>query len=138
MNNPDMVVNDRLTAIAAHEAAQQGHQRGTDAHRQATRKIFNQHLGHMHGVNPEPEPPELELDVPKPPPPPPRPDQGAMYAAPVSREVHGSGYRPSPSSVRLTVEQREAARLAGISEVEYAKQFSRLGEYKRARGVESE
>jgi hypothetical protein len=138
MNNPDMVVNDRLTALAAHEAAQQGHERGTDAHRQATREIFNQRLGHMRRVNPEPEPPELELDVPKPPPPPPQPDQGAMYAAPVSREVQGSGYRPSPSSVRLTIEQREAARLAGISEVEYARQFAKLPQYKKDRGVEYE
>jgi hypothetical protein len=139
-NNPDMVEAHQLTALAAHEAAQQGHQRGTDGHREATRRIFNQRLGHMRGVNPEPEPPELELDVPKPPPPPPRPDPGALYSAPVSHQVaNGSGRRQlSPSQVHLSFEQRQAARAAGITETEYARQLQKLPEYKRQRGVEHE
>jgi hypothetical protein len=137
-SNPDMVEAHQLTAIAANEAAKR-HERGTDAHRQATRRIFNQHLGRMAGVNPEPDEP-LELDVPKPPPPPPQPETGAMYSAPVSREVaNGSGRRePSPSSIRLTPEMREAARMAGITEIEYARQFVKLPEYKRVRGTEHE
>jgi hypothetical protein len=72
--------------------------------------------------------------VPRPPPPAPQPESGAMYSAPVSRQVQGGGYRPSPSSVRLSAEQREAARMSGISEVEYAKQLHNLDKAKTEEG----
>jgi len=61
-----------------------------------------------------------------------------MYSAPPSRES-GNGRRElSPSQVKLSLAQREAAMLAGISEVEYARNLQKLPEWKRQRGVESE
>ena len=133
--NPQMVEHDRLTAVAANQAAQEGHQRDSDSHRQRTRELFDQHLRQMHAQAPTPE-----FFQPKPPPEPsPEPERAAIYSAPVSREVPSGGYRePSPASIRLTIEQREVARLAGISEVEYARQFAKLSAYKRTRGVEHE
>jgi hypothetical protein len=118
-SNPDMVAHDRLTAVAAHQAAQEGHQRDSDAHRKRTRELFNQHFLRMQSGEPTPPPPEPEFFRL---PPPPEPKSPASYvSAPVSREV--GGYRePSPSSVRLTPDERDIARASGISETEYAKQ----------------
>jgi hypothetical protein len=50
-------------------------------------------------------------------------------SAPVSREVPsaGGGFR-TPSRITLTLEQREAAKMSGVSETEYAKQLLRLRE----------
>ncbi len=129
----------RLMHFAASPAAQ-GHQPGSPDHQRATRQIFDQHLqaaasGGQPSQSEPSEPPEFF----RPPPSPPEPDRAAMYSAPVSREGTSAGYRePSPSSVRLSPAQREAARYAGISEVDYAKQLMKLPAYKRERGVEQE
>jgi hypothetical protein len=127
-----------LAAFASHQAAHQGHQIGSPGHQQATREIFDQTLARMqeHASNAA----ESEPSVPRPPPPPPAPERAAIYSAPVSREVaNGSGRRePSPGSVRLSFEQRQAAAAAGISEVEYARQLQKLPAYKKLRGVEHE
>jgi hypothetical protein len=55
--------------------------------------------------------------------PPEQPEQSAssIYSAPVSRQVGGGGYQPSPSSIRLSRKEQEAARMAGISDTEYAR-----------------
>jgi phage I-like protein len=53
-----------------------------------------------------------------------------MVSAPVSRESYGSGGGGSPGRVKLTQQQAEMARLAGISEAEYAKQLRKLNEMK--------
>lgn len=59
----------------------------------------------------------------------------AMVSAPVSREaaVSWSGQRPAqrPGQVRLSVAQREAAKIAGISETEYAIELLNFEEAKR-------
>jgi hypothetical protein len=56
-------------------------------------------------------------------PPPEQPEQSAssIYSAPVSRQAGGGNYQPSPSSIRLSREEQEAARMAGISDTEYAR-----------------
>jgi hypothetical protein len=54
----------------------------------------------------------------------------AFVSAPVSREAQtGTGQRAS-SKVKLTVEEQEYARIAGITDVEYAKQKQKLGQMK--------
>jgi hypothetical protein len=140
----------RQLTHAADQAAAQHHQQGTPEHLQAAVRLFKDHVSTLErdallAATPLPKSREPAMDdepdfVPRPPPPPPAPapDDSSKYSAPVSREVQGSGYRPSPSSVRLTPEMREAARMAGVTEVEYAKQFARLSDYKRTRGTEYE
>jgi hypothetical protein len=62
-------------------------------------------------------------------------------AAPVSRDPYpaSSGrYAPSTHSVRLSVEEREMARLSGISETEYARNKLRLERLKREQGLYNE
>lgn len=61
------------------------------------------------------------------------PERTPVVAAPVSRDA------PSPSSgkpvngnrITLTPEQREIAKMSGISDIEYARQFLKLNEHKR-------
>src|SRR5262249_18483924 len=132
--HPHMVEADRLTAIAAHQAATEGHQRDSDDHRKRTRELFDQHLARFQSQAPTPQ------FFTQPPPPEP-PSAAAYVSAPVSREApSGSGTRRelSPSQVKLSPQQREAAMLAGISEVEYARNLQKLAGYKRERGVEHE
>jgi hypothetical protein len=57
-------------------------------------------------------------------------DVGRLVSAPVSRD--GSHYGASPRSIRLSREQVETARLAGISETEYADQLLKLRELQQA------
>lgn len=54
------------------------------------------------------------------------------FSAPVSREsVSYSGKREDrPGRITLSIDQREAAKIAGISEVQYAEQLIRLREEK--------
>lgn len=55
-----------------------------------------------------------------------------MYSAPVSRGEVGGYREPSPSQVRLTVEQKQIAAASGISDVQYAKNLLRLEREKRS------
>ena len=55
-----------------------------------------------------------------------------MYSAPVSRGEVGGYREPSPSQVRLTLEQKEIARASGISETAYARNLLRLEREKRS------
>jgi len=127
----------RLVAYASNQAAQYGYQPGTAEHQQATHQII-QHLANQKPAQPTPEPepfrPQQSVQLP------PEPDRAAMYSAPPSREApSGNGRRElSPSQVKLSPLQRQAAALAGISEVEYARQLAKLGPYKAVRGVEHE
>jgi hypothetical protein len=125
---PEMIDYPRLTAVAAHEAAQQGYARGTDGHRQATRQIFDEHLARLQAqdtarATAQPTP---EFFRPLPPPPPPERERSSIVSAPVSREVPSANGARSTRQIRLTVDEREAAALAGVTEVEYAKQKQRL------------
>jgi hypothetical protein len=133
--NPELIDNPALTRVASEEAAQQGHERGTDAHRQATREIFHQHLQAQQAqpaasAQPAPTP---EYFRPSPQPAPSRPDPSAYVSAPVSRGVPSgeTGYRPA-RQIKLTPQEQEYARVAGISDVEYARQKQKLAQAKLA------
>ena len=54
----------------------------------------------------------------------------SIVSAPVSREVPSSGGFRQAGKITLTAEQRESARISGISEAEYARQLSRLNDMK--------
>lgn len=58
------------------------------------------------------------------------PERTAIVSAPVSREVPTNDGKRSTGTVRLTAAQREAAKMAGITETEYAKQLQKLNEEK--------
>ncbi len=58
------------------------------------------------------------------------PRRTTIVSAPVSREAPSSG-STSPTRVRLTREQSEMAKLAGITDAEYAKQLLRLNDLKK-------
>lgn len=55
-----------------------------------------------------------------------QPQRRATVSAPVSREAPSSSGAERPGRVTLTVAQKEAAKIAGITEVEYAKNVQRL------------
>lgn len=59
-----------------------------------------------------------------------QPARRSVVSAPVSREAPSSSGARSNSPIRLTAAQREAAKLAGISETEYAKQLVNLNNAK--------
>src|SRR5262249_3819386 len=127
----------RLMAYASHQAAAHGYQPGAPDHQAATQQIL-QHIANNQRPpqpSPEPEPFRPQRSEPLPP----EPDGSAKYSAPVSREASGNGSRRELNgTIRLSPLQREAAALAGISEVEYARQLAKLGTYKAVRGVETE
>jgi hypothetical protein len=50
----------------------------------------------------------------------------SIVSAPVSRDAVGMDRPMVPNKIKLSLEEREAARIAGISELEYAKQKIRL------------
>jgi hypothetical protein len=45
--NPDLIDAPNLTAYAANEAAQQGHERGSEAFLQATKEIFDRYQAQL-------------------------------------------------------------------------------------------
>jgi len=99
-----------------------------EAHLAAEAKYFA-HLDHALGYGPAAHSHEAAPMYE----PPPVMRTGPMVSAPVSR----SGGTPNagaaiPGRVVLSPEQREAARLSGISEVDYARQLMRLNSEKRA------
>lgn len=58
-------------------------------------------------------------------------NRSSIMSAPVSREVPGSGgQRQQPGQVRLTAAQREAAKMAGVSEKTYAENLQKLNDMK--------
>ena len=59
-----------------------------------------------------------------------QPARKSVVSAPVSRDVPSSSGSRSSGSIRLTAAQREAAKMAGISEAEYAKQLVNLNSAK--------
>jgi hypothetical protein len=125
--HPELMANPQLTQWAAATAHQQGHTRGTDGFLHAVKANFDEQAGRLAQRSPQypaassQSPPAAPPHRPPPPTPPPEPDRTAMYSAPPSRQTTGTGYHDtSPRSVRLSPEEREVARLSGISEREYA------------------
>jgi len=63
--------------------------------------------------------------------PPLAPPPSIPVSAPVSREVPGGGYQPR-GEIRLSPQEREMARISGVSETEYARNKIRLLQAKAA------
>jgi hypothetical protein len=127
--NPAVV--GELTQFASRQAVSQGHRAGTAEHEQAAQRLFYENLTHLReqAQANSPKPAEPETMQPKffePPSSPAPSNQASMYSAPVSR---AGGFQQS-SRVTLTREDKEYARIAGITEVEYAKQKQKLAEMK--------
>jgi hypothetical protein len=135
--------------LATHHAAGEGHQPNTVGYLARSAHHLDQIL--KHGVPQAAPQPQAPTPIPQAPPPPPPPaaspsppaspyrelhretdeDNAGRFSAPVSREGGSYGGSRSGTQVRLTTEQREAARLAGVSEVEYARNHLRLEDEKR-------
>jgi hypothetical protein len=128
---------NQLAEFAASEADKQGHERGTDGHLSAAREIFQNYLAHLQAqaqaaAAPQPTPQSIPRPS-LPPLPPELPSSVSHFSAPVSREAPtASGQRTSASRITLTKEEKDMARIAGVSEVEYAKQKGRLIEEKNS------
>jgi len=105
-------------AMRAVEA--QGIEHGTPAFHQAVKRNFE---SRMHPTPEMPEPEQVEL-----------PARASMVSAPVSRDTVATGsynsYGDRLGRVTLSVAQKEAARISGISDREYAEQLLRLREEK--------
>ena len=56
--------------------------------------------------------------------------KGPVVSAPVTRDPPGNNRPTRPSEVRLTKAQAEAAKMAGVTEAEYARQMIRFGKLK--------
>ena len=134
--NPAMVDMHDLTRAASGEAEQQGHERGTPEHREATRAIFHQHLQAQQAQPARPaaadpagffQPPERRHVAPEPASP------SALYSAPVSRTAPSGGPSElSPRQVRLSPAEQQIARASGISDVQYAEGKLRMLKAKAA------
>src|SRR5207247_6415378 len=132
--NPELIDAPNLTAYAANEAAQQGHERGSEAFLQATKQIFDKYEAELQAqANAQQAEPAMQ-ETPKffapVPPKPPRASSG-HYSAPVSREVPSAippseRYTEDPRRVTLSVDDKAIAKASGISEIEYAKNKLKL------------
>ena len=126
--NPELIDIPQLTAFAANEALKAGHERGSEAHMETTKKLFHEYLASMQA-------PAATPDFFKPLPAKAPPDRSSrITSAPVSREVPSGGPRPetNPDKVILSAEEMEIARSSGISAAEYARHKIRLQREKAA------
>lgn len=121
-SHPEMIDRHDVTVVAAEAAAQQGFQRGTDDHRQATKEIFDRHLGHQQAQPAASVGPASTPEFFRPPPAPSqeRPGAASYVSAPVSRREVGGYREPSLRSVKLSALEQEMARNLGLSDVQYA------------------
>jgi hypothetical protein len=142
---------DELTRFAGQQAVAQGHQAGSAEHEQAAQKIFHDNLEYLREQARQ-HTPAQQSNEPLPTadniesamtnnffrPPTPKPvRQHVPVSAPVSRTVPtGSGSRPDWETGKtvLTAEEKEHARLAGVSETDYARGKLRL-QRERAEGI---
>ena len=127
--NPELVDIPELTAAAAAEATRQGHQRGSEAHMETTKKLFHEHVASMQAQAAAPATTPAFFQPP--PAKPPAPRAPAHYvSAPVSREVPSGGDRAEvqidPRRVTLTQDELQIAQASGITPQEYARQKLRL------------
>jgi hypothetical protein len=120
--NPAMVDMHDLTRAASGEAEQQGHARGTEAHRWATKENFDRHLARLQAQPAASAEPAPALFAPRP-----SPSQesvhdqrAAIVSAPVSRREAGGYREPSPRSVKLSPIEQEIARNLGLTDTAYA------------------
>lgn len=122
--HPEMLDFPQITSFAIHRAMEAGLERGTDAHFAAVEKIFNANLHHMQTQAAQPA---MQTPTPnffRPPPGPAArtaPNPASFTSAPVSRSIPTGSSRPR-GKVVLTPSEVEAARVAGITVEEYARQ----------------
>jgi hypothetical protein len=122
--------NQQLASEAAAEALAAGIERDSPEFFQAVEEGFAKRL--QAAEQPAPAP-AFFAPRPAPSPAPAAPDRSGMYSAPVSRGTPSgeTGQRPV-RTIRLTAEEQEYARVAGISDVEYARQKQKLAQAKAA------
>jgi hypothetical protein len=129
--NPELIDRPDVTSQAAAAALHAGLQRGTDEFNNAVKVNFDRLMGRTEAQPAQPASTPAFF-APEPSQRSPAPDRAAMYSAPVSRTASpGSPRERSPAQVWLTPAEIEMARIAGISEVEYARQRQRLEREKR-------
>jgi len=133
--NPEMLAHPEITKIAEREALRSGLEPYSEEFHQAVKRSFDLRMKYATGqaqLPPIPsEPVENDIqtyDLPE------LRNNNRFVSAPVSRETGATGFNhdAGPGKVRLTVAMKEAARIAGISEAEYAAQVLRLREEKEA------
>jgi hypothetical protein len=131
--NPEVANHPEVSGWAANKAMHEGHQRDSAAYFQAVEENFQAAMRHMQAQASSPQVPEFFR---APPPRQPMPRTPAHFvSAPVTRgDVPDGTPRQlnNPGKVTLTAEQREAAKLSGITEVEYARHLLRLQKEKAA------
>jgi hypothetical protein len=151
--NPAMIQHPEITGQAEIEAQKQGHQYRSPAFFKAVQDNFTDHLNQyreelsdgylekmaelgedVSDVSPvdraleDARPSSLDYEplssVPS--------NRSGMYSAPISREVPSGSYSDRPGTVRMTPAMKEAARISGVSEREYAENVLRLREEKKS------
>jgi hypothetical protein len=134
--HPRLIDAWELTYYSANRATQEGHQPDTDAHREATRRIFDRYYADGEKLAAQDSDPSLQptpeffkAELPSIPAPRQQPSKSSHYSAPVSRETPANRIyeaENNPKSVRLDADQLEAARISGVTPTEYAKQLLRM------------
>jgi hypothetical protein len=119
-SNPILIDRPEITAFAKAEAHRDGHGPDKPEHYEVVKRNFNrisEELEQRAAARAKPEP---EYSEPRSAPQRSSPSVG--YAAPVSREVPSGAYYSERRSSRVTLspQEKEIARLSGISEEEYA------------------
>ena len=96
--NRQMIDLHDLTAVAAGEAAEQGHERDSNAHRRATKENFNRHLAHLQAQQAQAaaSDPAPAFFAPPPAASPAPPGPASYVSAPVSRSAVGGTRRSIP------------------------------------------
>jgi hypothetical protein len=130
IDNPEMLDHDNILAAAIQTATRAGIDRSAPEFLPTVKQNFDAHL-HRFQEQVRAESPQFFR--PSPVATPSRPSPASFTSAPVSREASGDRPARPPSKITLTAEEKEASRIAGISELEYAKQKARLIQAK-ARG----
>jgi hypothetical protein len=129
--HPEMIDGWQLTYYCANEATKKGHEPNTDNHRAETKRIFDRYLSEANKTKQLAEEPTPEFFKPEAAPAPRRPPgKASIVSAPVSRDAapgnYQSEFEDNPRSVRLSPDQLEAARIAGVTPTEYARQLIRM------------
>lgn len=146
--HPLLLQHPHLTQWAYQAAQRQGHKRGTEELLFATKALVQQEAAKLHDHTPSSAPPPPPPSPPNEEPmpshysnlgstPPEESDyspQRRIVSAPVSRD--GGSYN-SKQRITLSPQEREIAKLSGLTDLEYAKQKMRLPEYFAARGREN-
>ena len=129
----DMMANQQQASEAAAEALAAGIERDSPAFFEAVEEGFAKRV---EALNQQEQQPASSLHQPRsvsPAPSAAAPDRSSIYAAPVSRGTPsgGTGQRPA-RQITLTPQEQEYARIAGVTDTEYARQKQRLAPEKAA------